>query len=125
MSIIPSIFGMDNYYKPYHGLAHKLRKKDIGKAHIKVIPSHTPSGGMDCSYTDGEYTLVSTDFDTHGELEKVVLREKNGKLWEIDTKDWYHGRTYFNGWVTVEEAKNIKPDTKISRSHIDLIKSWQ
>ena len=122
MSIIPSLFGMDNYYDPYKSHARDLSITDIGKKILKVMPARTCfNQGPDCSYTDGVYTLVDLKLNTDGSLHKAIFMNSKGEKYMLDTTKWNYAKQYLSGWVCIDEINAIKPNTKISHEHINYL----
>jgi hypothetical protein len=128
------LFGMDNYYEPFKKLAHRLREEDIGKKCKKVVPAIVcdGSGRPDYSYTDEVYILVSISYfeskdikSPERQMKRVVLKRSKCSGEEIiDCEKLAANKRYFEGWVTLDETKNIQPDTTQSLSHIDQMRRW-
>lgn len=59
----PFIVGQDNYYKPFEKYARDLKKEDIGKLMMKVVPVFMKSGDPDYSYVGEVYKIIDISYD--------------------------------------------------------------
>lgn len=122
MSIIPGIFGMDNYYKPYQKLAHSFRQEDVGKKHMKVTNAWTTVGGPDCSYTGEFYTLMSIEY-VEPTCSNILCSKSNAKLYlcsrchqnsycskDCQKEDWFDHKFF----CSAEQKKSPK-ESKIKK----------
>ena len=66
----------------------------------------------DYSYTDKVYTLIDIEYDKDEKLKKIIIQDSESKNREINSYQ------YFNGWVNLEDVKNVTPDTKINNKFI-------
>jgi hypothetical protein len=139
MSLIPAIFGMDDYYAPYKKHARRLRPSDVGKKVTKVVAATTYSGGPDCSYTGEVFTVESiemghfTCFNCHKECDLLCGKCKHVSFCSkiCQTKAWklWHSATCDPSKVSEPRERPIKSvvliDYKGQKKVLDTVEnSW-
>jgi hypothetical protein len=58
-------------------------------------------------------------------IKSVIIVDLSGNQKKIDSSGWPYAKQYFDGWVAVDDIKDVKPDTTISNQHINQLKRWE
>jgi hypothetical protein len=118
--MVHRLLGMDNFYAPYQKYIKELSPDDIGKAIVKVAPSPLSTGATDYSYIGETHTLVDIQkrkkSDTYNYM---VVRCKSGVMATMDNAGFLYG------WVLESDIIGVRPNTKISKDHIDDLKRME